>query len=328
MAADERGEAGVGLAFLGCGAVTRAHSGRLRRMAGVRRYFASRDLAKAQAFDRELGGAGAFGSYEAALADDRVTAVVVATPPSSHLELTLAALAAGKDVVVEKPPFLTSGDVDHVERAAAAAGRLVMVAENYHYKPLATALRGLVTSGALGDVRFVQVNALKRQATPDWRGDPALAGGGALFEGGIHWVNFMANLGLTVAGVRGVRPAARGDRGLERSMLMTFEYAEGAVGTLAHSWEITAPLKGVRLSGIYGTEGTAHFESNGLGLLVRGARRGFSMPGVRDFLGYGAMWRDFVAALRERREPAMTLAHARRDLALVEGAYLSAGVRR
>ena len=321
-------EAGVGLAFLGCGGVTRAHSRRLRGAAGVRQYFASRDLAKAEAFARELGGAGAFGSYEAALADARVTCAVVATPPSSHLALTLAALAAGKDVVVEKPAFLAAADVDVVRRAAEQAGRLVMVAENYHYKPLVGALRELVTGGALGDVRFVQVNALKRQATPDWRGDPALAGGGALFEGGVHWVNFMANLGLTVASVRGVRPEARGGRALERSMLAVFEYEEGAVGTLAHSWEITAPLKGVRLSGIYGTEGTAHFESNGLGLLVRGARRGFRVPGVRDFLGYGAMWRDFVAALRERREPAMTLAHARRDLALIESAYASAGVAR
>ena len=317
----------IGLAFLGCGAVTRAHSGRLRKVAGVERFFASRDLAKAQAFERELGGAGAFGSYDAALADARVTCVVVATPPASHLELTLAALAAGKDVVVEKPAFLRSADVDVVARAAGDAGRLAMVAENYHYKPLAAALRALVRDGALGDVRFVQVNALKRQATPDWRGDPALAGGGALFEGGVHWVNFMANLGLTVRSVRGSHPARDG-RALERSMLAVFEYEEGAVGTLAHSWEITAPLKGVRLSGIYGTAGTAHFESNGLGLLVRGPRRGFTVPGVRDFLGYGAMWRDFVDALRARREPAMTLAHARRDLALVERAYESAGIAR
>ena len=55
-------------------------------------------------------------------------------------------------------------------------------------------------------------------------------------------------------------------------------------------------------------------------------RARLSVPGVRDFLGYGAMWRDFLSALRERREAAMTLAMARRDLAIVEEAYRTAGI--
>ena len=109
-------------------------------------------------------------------------------------------------------------------------------------------------------------------------------------------------------------------------MLVRFDYEGGAVGMLAHSWEAGHPLKGMRLSGVHGTEGSAHFESNGLGLVVLGRRARLSVPGVRDFLGYGAMWRDFLSALRERREAAMTLAMARRDLAIVEEAYRTAGI--
>ncbi|MEP7346736.1 MAG: hypothetical protein ABI877_15800, partial [Gemmatimonadaceae bacterium] len=110
----------------------------------------------------------------------------------------------------------------------------------------------------------------------------------------------------------------------ERSMLVVFEYEEGAVGTLAHSWEIAAPFGGVRFSGIYGTSGTVRFESNGLGVLVRGRRTRLRFPGLGDFLGFNAMWRDFIGALTERRMPQMTLDHAQRDLAMIEEAYRSA----
>ena len=59
--------------------------------------------------------------------------------PTSHLALTLAALAQGKHVIVEKPAFLRAADCDVVEQARAPAGRRVLVAENYCYKPLARA---------------------------------------------------------------------------------------------------------------------------------------------------------------------------------------------
>lgn len=314
----------VAFAFLGCGGITRRHSARLRAFREVQRFHASRDAARAELMNGELRGAGAFSSYEGALADPRVTCAVVATPPSTHLELTLAALAARKDVVVEKPAFLHSHDVDTVEAAAIAAGRLVLVAENYHYKPLAIMLREIVESGDLGAVRFVHVNALKKQDSPGWRSDTAIAGGGALFEGGIHWVHLMANLGLRVLRVRGHRSDTTPGQ-VERSMLAVFDYAGGAVGTLSHSWEIAAPLGGVRASAIFGTEGAVHFESNGLILRLRGRRSRLRTPGLRDFLGFGAMWRDFVGALAERRPAAMTLAHAKEDLEIVEQAYATAG---
>jgi UDP-N-acetylglucosamine 3-dehydrogenase len=313
----------VNLAFLGCGGVTRTHTRTLRRFGEVRRFYASRDAARAEAWNRELGGAGAFGSYEAALADSRIDAVLVATPPDTHLELTLAALAAGKHAIVEKPPFLRSSDFDAVEAASRAAGRQAMVAENYFYKPLAEALRGVIARGELGEVRVVHVNALKHQAVSGWRERPEAAGGGALFEGGIHWVNFMANLGMEVEDAHGFLPGGA-EPATERTAVAVFRYAGGAVGTLHHSWEIPTPLKGLRLSAVYGTEGTATFESNGLFLAVRGRRRRLSALEPTDLVGYRAMFRDFVDAIRDGREPRFTLARARRDLELVERIYRTA----
>ncbi len=248
--------------------------------------------------------------------------VVVATPPTTHLELTLAALAAGKHVVVEKPPFLHASDFDTVRTARDAARRRVMVAENYFYKPMAEALRGVIERGDVGEPRLLTINALKEQTVANWRGDMSLAGGGALFEGGIHWINFMANLGLPVRRATGYRPGGNtGEPDL--TTLAVFEYEGGAVGTLAYSWEIGSPLKGLRLSALYGTEGTATFETNGVFLAVRGRRRRVALPGPGDIPGYAAMWRDFIPALRENREPRFTFDAARRDMELLESVYAS-----
>jgi predicted dehydrogenase len=309
-----------GLAFLGCGGITAMHS---RTLAGVdssvRRYYASRDRDKAEAFARRYSGAGSFGSYRFALEDRRIDAVLVATPPATHLELTLAALAHGKHVIVEKPAFLRAADVARVEVLAEQTGRQVLVAENYAYKPLALLLHQVITSGELGEILFVHVNATKLQPTPDWRGDPSLAGGGALFEGGVHWMDLMAHLGLRVESVQGYRPGI--PTGPERSMLVVLQYEEGGVGTLLHSWETPALLRGLRLSKVSGTRGSVTFESNGLFALIGGARSRLVAPGLSDLRGYGAMFRDFFVALRTGAPPRMTLARARLDLQLVEAAY-------
>jgi len=309
----------VALVFLGCGNITRQHSATVAAVApSVPRYFASRERARADHYTSSLGGAGAFAGYAAALASDRVTVAMVCTPPDSHLALTLAALAAGKDVIVEKPAFLSSREVDQVEAASAAAGRRVFVAENYYYKPLRSAVAAVIASGDLGEIRFVHLNAMKRQRTTDWRNDPRMAGGGALFEGGVHWINFMANLGLTLTEVRGFRAGDPG--GSERSSLVVARYAEGAVGTLHHSWEIPSLLRGLRLSRLSGTLGSATFESNGLLLFQRARRIRLVFPGFRDIRGMRAMFVDILEALATGRPPRMTLAMARRDLVLLEAA--------
>ncbi len=313
----------VNLAFLGCGGVTRTHSGTLKRFQGeVRQYYASRDPRRAEEFRQRFGGAGVFGSYAEALASPEVDTVMVATPPDSHLELTLSALEQGKNAIVEKPAFLHSTDFAAVRAAEARSGRRVLVAENYCYKPLARVLQQVIASGSLGEVRFVQLVAVKRQRVHGWRDDQAIAGGGALFEGGVHWIDLLANLGLRVESVQGFRP---GDaEGPERSMLVVARYQEGGVGTLYHSWDVPSPLRGLRLSRIYGTRGSAMFESNGLFVLMRGARSKVFFPGLRDISGYQAMFRDFFEVLRTGREPVMTLARAQQGLELVEAAYRTA----
>jgi predicted dehydrogenase len=313
----------LGIAFLGCGAVTQAHTRTLRAVdKEVRLFYASRQASRAAELNAKCQGSGAFASYASALEDPRVDAVLVATPPAHHLEWTLHALDAGKHVIVEKPPFPRAADFSSVDDAARRAARQLFVAENYYYKPVLRTLRSMLREGVIGEPRFLDIKALKAQRTENWRDDPDLALGGALYEGGIHWIAFLAGLGLDVASIHGFRPG--NGPGLEREMLVVVRYAEGAVGALFFSWATPSVLKGVRLSHIYGTDGTIRFESNGLLVLALGRRRRLAFPGVRDLTGSRAMFRDFLTAMRTDREPEYTTALARRDLELVEAAYRTA----
>jgi predicted dehydrogenase len=313
------------LVFLGCGQIAKWHSiilGQHRRE--VRSFYASRDVARARSYNQQFRGSGFFEDYDSALSDPRIQTAIVLTPPFTHLELTLRALKAGKNVVVEKPAFLSSSDFDIVRQAISETGGQVLIAENYFYKPLVRKLREIIASHALGEILYIYINALKMQKNNDWRNNDRLAGGGALFEGGVHWLNMMANLGLTIRSVHGMRAGSA--NALEQTMLVSIRYAEGAAGMLAHSWEIPAPFHFLRLSKIYGRKGSATFESNGLFLFVNGSRKLFLVPSMTDITGHRAMWRDFVYCLRTGAEPQMTLEQAEQDIRRVEAIYNSADV--
>lgn len=305
------------IAFLGCGKAADMHARRLRRLTGgrVRLSFASREGARAEQARARHHGERSFASYEGAMDAGDVTVAFVTTPTALHLELTLQALASGKHVIVEKPAFMSVEEADAARDAALRAKRQVCVAENYFYKPIARHIRDAIGRGDLGDVRFVHVNATKWQSMTGWRADARLAGGGALFEGGVHWVNFLANLGLDVVEVQ--HHQAGGRDGPELSSLVMFRYANGAIGTLVHSWELRAPLKGMRLSKVQGTRGSVTFESNGFAWVTTG-RRPSARASLRDTLGYDAMLRDFLHALNAGDAPQFSLELARRDLELLE----------
>jgi predicted dehydrogenase len=316
------------IAFLGSGFATSLHTKTLRAIApDVPRWYASRDEGRAVRLARECAGAGHFGSYDAALDSADVQVVLIALPPAVHLEWTLRALAAGKHVIVEKPPFLNVDEFDAVELAARDARRHVLVAENYFYKPLTRVLRDTIARGDLGEVRFIQLNALKRQATGDWRDDPALAGGGALFEGGIHWISLLANIGLTPTRIRAAFPHAGSHKTRptsDRNAVAIIEYEEGSVATLSYSWDLPGLINGVRWSRVYGTAGTIRFETNGIIVCTTGRRPRVTITGLTDLAGYRGMMSDFLAAIRGNRPPAYDLTLARRDLRLVQEAYATA----
>jgi predicted dehydrogenase len=317
------------VAFLGCGFITRVHSGHLSSMKRhVVCSYASRDRRKADEYRRRFRGSGSYNDYDAAIDDPHVEAVVVAVPPRLHKALTLRALEAGKHVLVEKPAFISMEDYREVLNARNAAGRVVLVGENDHYKPLAVTLRTLLAERTIGEMVFAHFTTIARRlkTADDWRNDEDMAGGDAFFEEGIHWLHIAGSLGPRIVEVHGFRPSiARGgpDR-RAKSMMVAFRYDNDAVGALYYSREIPSLLRGVRLSKLYGRNGIITFESNGAFVLVRGAGTPrLIVPGVRDIRGYRAMYRDFVAAIRDGRTPQMSLERAIEDQRLMDDIYRS-----
>jgi len=324
------GSAPLRLAFLGCGFITAIHSRHLKSLrAEVASGYASRDSARAAEYCRRFGGAFTHPSYEAAMDDPTVDAVVVAVPPRFHLDLTLQALRAGKHVLVEKPAFLRMEDYLAVRDARDRAGRVVLVGENDHYKPLAMSLRSLIAAGVIGEMVFAQFTsvAYRLKTAEDWRNDESMAGGDAFFEEGIHWLHLAGSIGPHIVDVHGFRPSVsrQGPDRRAKSMMVAFRYDNDAVGTLYYSREIPSLFKGLRLSKLFGREGIITFESNGAFILVRG-RTGprLVLPGYRDIRGYKAMYRDFVGAVRDGRAPEMSLERAIEDQRLMERIYETA----
>ena len=317
------------IAFLGCGFITRVHSRHVRTLGSeIACGYASRDRAKAEDYCRRYRGQAAYADYQSAIRDPNVDAVVVAVPPRLHLELALEALAAGKHVLVEKPAFPRLADYNIVREARDRTGRVVLVGENDHYKPLAVTLRRLVADGAIGEMVFAHFTTIAHRLkdADDWRNDETMAGGDAFFEEGIHWLHLAGSLGPAITSVHGYRPkvSRHGADKRAKSMLIAFRYDNDAVGSLYYSREIPSLLRGLRLSKLYGRGGIITFESNGLFVLARG--KGFPrlmFPGFRDIRGYRAMYRDFVRSTQSGRPPEMSLERAMDDQRLMDQVYAS-----
>lgn len=288
--------------------------------------FASRELDRAEAFRQEFHGVGAFGSLAEASASPLVDAIIDCTPHAWHLPNAQLAAAHGKHLLIEKPVTRSVAELDVLCRAVSEAGVIAMVAENYLFKPMVTVFRELVDRGEIGRPILLELNRTNRTSVHGWRADADLMGGGALLEGGVHWINYLTSLaGSEVREVLAVRPTVpyHATAPHEDTLEVVVKFADGSVGKLLHSWYLRNRLKGVQLSKMYGTEGNIIFESNGIALVVAGKRTRVRFPGVRDLMGYRAMLRHFVECVQQGLPPAMSLAVARRDLAVVEAAYRS-----
>jgi predicted dehydrogenase len=150
----------------------------------------SRSIERAQEFAGRHGIAQAYGSYQDLFAAD-LDAIYLATPHAQHTELALAAITAGKAVLIEKSFTTSVADTTAIIDAARAGGVFVMEAMWTRFLPAVAFLRELVASGALGDVRAVYGDLLAfREYDPDDRLFNPSLGGGAVLDLGVYVISF------------------------------------------------------------------------------------------------------------------------------------------
>lgn len=311
--------------LLGCGWIARRHAAAARRL-GIPLLAASRDLRRARAFAREFGAADAFGSYAAAVRDPRAAGAIVCTPHDRHLADARLALEAGLHVLVEKPIALTLDQADTMIAAARDAGRILMVAENFHFMPAFRHVHALAASGTLGRLRELHLIARGWREHAGWRLEAA-TGGGALIDGGIHYVHLLRWWGGEPRRVFALRPPQTVRLGGEDAIDLLAELPDGAVGFLANSLGARG-ISRFQWSTVTGTDGTCFADNRGRWVLTRGAAGTRLSLFVRDTRGHEAMLRAFDEAIATGKTPESDGASGRRDLALVLAAYRSVAERR
>ena len=179
----------TGVGIIGCGLIGQKRAGAL---AGARLVAsADIDLARATALAKRHGGR-AVTDWRELLALDEVSVVVVATLHDSLSAITLAAVEAGKHVLVEKPAARHSSELEPVVRAAASAGVRVRVGFNHRYHRAFRKAREIFESGALGELMFIRArygHGGRPGYDREWRANPALSGGGELLDQGPHLID-------------------------------------------------------------------------------------------------------------------------------------------
>jgi UDP-N-acetylglucosamine 3-dehydrogenase len=142
----------------------------------------------------DFSNIGRYRDVDALLADRTIDAVDICLPTDFHEPVVLAALRAGKHVLVEKPMALDGAAADRILEEAQSSGHLLMTAHVLRFVPEYVALREAIRSSRLGKVRFAEFR--RRCAAPDWGGwlnQPAKSGGGA-FDLLIHDVDMCIHL--------------------------------------------------------------------------------------------------------------------------------------
>jgi predicted dehydrogenase len=194
----------------------------------------TRDVRKAEAYP----GAVAYTDLGAALRDPAIDAVYVASPVALHAEQTIASLRAGKHVLCEKPVAMDVAQAEAMAAAAGESGRVCGIAYYRRLYPKLMRAKELIAEGAIGQPVLVEANYHGWLESPErgWLKDPALAGGGPLYDVGSHRIdacNFLFGKPLRATGLlsNALHPLA-----VEDSATVLVEYAGGVHGVVDVRW--------------------------------------------------------------------------------------------
>ncbi|WP_406440731.1 Gfo/Idh/MocA family oxidoreductase [Streptomyces sp. NBC_01613] len=196
---------------------------------------AARDRSRAEAFAAEHGVERVADSYADLLADPEVEVVYNPLANGLHGPWNLAALAAGKHVLSEKPSASNAEEAAEVREAAAKAGTAFMEGFHYLFHPLTRRLHELLADGELGDVQRVEAMvAIQAPADTDPRWSLPLAGG-AVMDLGCYSLHALRMLAPWAGGAPRLVSARGGERagapGVDEWLDAELEFPGGATGS-------------------------------------------------------------------------------------------------
>ena len=299
------------------------------RVGGVRVVaIAARDQARATAFAQRHGIDAVDPSYQALVERSDIDAVYNPLPNSLHGRWTLAAIAAGKHVLCEKPFAANASEAQSVAQAATSAGVVVMEAYHYRYHELARQMHALVHDGRLGEVRHVRTwMCFPLPRFQDIRYSYPLAGG-SLMDGcyAAHCLRLLGPGEPTVTSARATLHGAD----VDRAMTATVRFDNGAAGRLDTSmWSHRVLRLSAHVEGTRGRLRVTNYVApqlfNLMSVTVDGST---TRSRVRGEASYDAQLRAFRAAVDG--DPTANLtppADSVATLRLIDDCYRMAGMR-
>lgn len=266
--------------------------------------------------------------YEAAFAW-KPDAVVIAAENSRHRELVERAASAGAHVLCEKPLATTVDDAVAMQRACDEAGVILMVAYPVRFSPVVRDALAELRAGRLGRILSVTgVNNGKLPGDRVWFTDLELAGGGALVDHVVHCADLLDELlGERASSVRAVSNGilhAQRDLAVETGGLVTIGYPSGVIATIdcSWSWPMSSPTWGGVTLQVVAERGTVTVSPFAKGVAGHDASGETWTPVGADL--DVLLLDEFVAAIRERRQPQPDAGVGIRTVEIVKAAQASA----
>jgi predicted dehydrogenase len=330
----------VRFAIIGCGGIGRHHAKTIASLPDAE-LVAACDIRPERA--RELAqqhGCEAYDDYAAMLARDDVQVVNVCTPSGLHAEHGIAAAEAGKHVITEKPIDLVLEKVDRLIALCESKRLKLACIFQHRFDRAARQVKAAIDAGKFGQLLFgnASVKWFRAQSyydsDPSWRGTWRLDGG-VLSNQAVHYLDQIVWLMGDVAEVTFAEIATKArTMQAEDIAQATVRFRNGAWGSIQAS-TLTWPGLATRVE-VCGTAGSAVLEGDSLTVYrVQGedeqvaeqaaaASVASADPAIGALSGHDAQIADFIAALREDREPYVTGREARRSLALLTEIYRKA----
>lgn len=218
----------------------------------------SRSLEKAKRVAAEFHVPRISDNWREVVANPELDAVCVTTPNYLHCEMTTAACRAGKHVLVEKPMALSLQEADEMIDAAASAGVVLMVQQSQRFFPVHEVAKQIVDAGAIGPI--LSVRARWSHGGPEswspegkWFFDKAKAGGGALFDLGIHKFDLVRYLtGKESNEISCFTATLAKDIEVDDYAAAIIRFEDAALGVVEASWSSRPNENSIKL---YGTRG-------------------------------------------------------------------------
>lgn len=180
----------IRIGVIGAGTIGKIHMKHFGELPGVE-IAAVQDVtsALAQNAASEHGVGRVYDKADELFSDEKIDAVVIGVPNKWHAELAIAALRAGKHVLLEKPMALNVEDAREIVRVQKETGRVLMVGHQMRWGWWARQAKERVEAGDLGEILYAKCGWLRRKGIPGWGTwftQKAVAGGGPLIDVGVH----------------------------------------------------------------------------------------------------------------------------------------------